>query len=97
MIDQPPTRYEFTELARRVTDNDAMLRSTIPLAVQVAEVIKDVADLKREVEQRLDVHERQHEKEAAQRSSNRRWAVATVVAAIAAIDGPLAAILLSRR
>ena len=68
-----------------------------PLSVQVAEVIKDVNELRHPVGARFDAHDRKHEQEESRRISARRWAVATVIAAVAAVDGPLVTILLARR
>lgn len=104
-MDDPVSRYEFSQLAARLADIDTHgTRGIAPLAVQLTEVIKDVNDMrndvrdfKREVENSFTRHDTQHEREEARRISSRRWAFGAVVAVIASIDGPLVTILLARR
>jgi hypothetical protein len=54
------------------------------LAVQVQELAKDLAR-----------HEEKHDRQEMARAAGRRWLVGAVIAAIAAIDGPMVAVLLA--
>lgn len=65
------------------------------LSVQMSEVIKDVADLKGELDKFRVAHNTQHDTERRDRIITRRWIIATLVAAITVIEPPLL-ILLSR-
>jgi len=86
------SRYEFTELQQRVSENarrldqmDAMgTRGVAVIAVQVQELAKDLAK-----------HEEKHDRQEAGRAAARRWMIGAVIAAVAAVDGPMAAILLA--
>lgn len=98
MPDEPVSRREFDQLSARISEIDQHgTRGIAPLAVQLTEVIKDVNDVKREVEQRFDAHERQHEREETRRVSGRRWMVGAIIAAVAAVDGPIVTVVLARR
>jgi hypothetical protein len=87
------SREEFAMLRDQVTENQRRLdaidasgtRGVGVIAVQVAEVIKDVADLRQDMRD----HQRGHEKENQSRSSARRWAWGFGLAALAAIESPL--------
>lgn len=58
---------------------------TASLATQMAEVIKDIGGLNL----RMDQHEARHEQEKRDRLSARRWMIATAIAFLACIDGPI--------
>ena len=93
MSEQPINRGEFMMLAARVEANSARLeaidaggtRGIGVLQLQITELAKDFAG-----------HEKQHELAESRRVSARRWTVGAIIAAIAAVDGPLATLLLSR-
>lgn len=80
----PITRYEFQDLERRVGANERRIedidhggtRGVAVLAVQVQDIIKSVAELKRDME----THETKH-------ITDRRWAISILIAFIAAIGG----------
>jgi hypothetical protein len=79
-------RGQVADNARRLDVIDqAGTRGVGALSVQVAEVIKDVSDMRRE----LDEHGKQHQAEAAARQSGRRWLVGSAIALVAAVEGPL--------
>jgi hypothetical protein len=59
------------------------------MSVQLAEVIKDVGALQHQVTRFEQDHEEQHRREQAARVIGRRWAVATSIAFLAAIEIPL--------
>lgn len=59
------------------------------MAVQITSVIRDVAELKQQVERFEREHDAQHRAEAQARTISRRWAIATAIAFLAAIEGPL--------
>ena len=82
-MSDPVTRAEFEALSRQVERNANMGTAQAGLAVQVAEVIKDMTELRAE----LRDHRIEHQEEAQLRAANRRWAVSLGVAALAAIGG----------
>ncbi|HEV2317351.1 MAG TPA: hypothetical protein VGV89_07240 [Thermoplasmata archaeon] len=59
------------------------------LAVQVAEVVKDLAALKLDLDSFRRDHAWQHDQETRNRVSTRRWLIGTVIAALACIEVPL--------
>lgn len=72
-------------------------RGVSGVAVQLTEVIKDVADVRAEL--RADVkdlrgdlanHRAEHEADARARVSGRRWLIGAATAALLAVEGPLA-------
>lgn len=80
------TRGEWLSMMRRLDAIDTTgTRGVAVLAVQIQDLAKDFAK-----------HEQQHEREEAQRSSNRKWLFAMAVAVIAAVDGPVVTIVLAR-
>lgn len=93
-VTEPVTRPEFEMLARRVNENARRIeaidtggtRGVAVLQLQITDLAKDFAK-----------HEEQHAQAETRRLSGRRWAIALAVAAVAAIDGPMVTILLSRR
>ncbi len=76
----------------------------IALQVQMVDAAKEIAKLqvsvdamRTDVDKRFDAHMDVHESEARGRASSRRWLAGIVIAAIAAVDGPLVTLLLARR
>jgi len=67
--------------------------ATAVLAVQMTEVIKDVADLRSE----LRDHRQEHKDEATARSAARWKLVVVMLTLFAAIEGPLLTLVLTRR
>ena len=53
--------------------------------VQLIEVVKDLAELKGEVDKRFDVHMQMHSQDTAARVAARRWAVGTFLTALAIV------------
>jgi len=93
MSDDLVTRREFDALASRVTAIDEHgSRGVQALTMQLAQMSKDIGRL----EKSMESHEKVHTAEAADRRSSRRWIIATVIAAVGAVDVPLVTILLSR-
>lgn len=78
-------------LERRVDNIDATARMNAVLAVQLQELSKDVSALERT----LEGHRSEHAQAAAAAVSSRRWLVGVMVAAIAAVDGPVVTLLLA--
>lgn len=82
-------REQVNESARRIDAIDqGGTRGVAVVGVQVAEVIKDVADVRTELRadvadmrRALAAHEAKHEKEARQRVNGRRWALGFAIAA----------------
>ena len=91
------TRAEFGMLREMVNDNARRLdeidrsgtRGVGALSVQVAEVIKDVADVRRDLSAFRHEHAEQHQAEQSARTVTRRWLIGTLIAAFVAIEGPL--------
>lgn len=74
------------ELYRRLEAIDqGGTRGVAVLQLQITDLAKDFAG-----------HEKLHEVAQSRALTGRRWAIALAVAAIAAIDGPMVTILLSR-
>jgi len=67
--------------------------ATAVLAVQLTEVIKDVADLRSE----LRDHRAEHKEESAARSAARWKLIFVALTLFAAIEGPLLTLVLTRR
>jgi len=74
-VDDPVTQRDLANAVQGAT-----------LSVQLAEVIKDIADLRRETQAWQDKHEAQHvesetrrKEEARDRKSGRRWMIGTVI------------------
>ena len=87
----------MAELSRRIDRIDEHgTRGIAPLAVQLTEVVKDVAELKTEMRGWFRDHEEMHRVEERSRLSTRRWTIGIIIAAVAAVDGPLVTILLAR-
>lgn len=80
-------------LASRVEDTARRLegmdqggtRGVAVLAAQVAEVVKDVADLRLALGQ----HDQRHNDEQRSRVNSRRWLVMAIIAALALVESPL--------
>jgi hypothetical protein len=86
------TRGEFQDLWRRVEAIDTVgSRGVAVVGVQVQELTKDVAKLETQLEQ----HRTEHVLAEQARISGRRWLIAAIIAAVAAVDGPMVTILLS--
>jgi len=62
------------------------------LGVQLQEIAKDVAKL----EKQMDDHRADHWRAESARVTGRRWLAAMIIAAVAAVDGPMVTILLAR-
>lgn len=95
-MNDPVTRDEFAMLRDTVRTNEARLdgidRGTGgvgALAVQIAEVVKDLATLKLDLDSFRKDHAWQHDQETRNRVSTRRWLIGTVIAALACIEVPL--------
>jgi len=91
-VTEPATRADLARLERKMESIDQRgTRGVAVLAVQVQELAKDVARLELSIES----HRGEHQAEMRIRTSSRRWVVGMVVAAIAAVDGPLITVLLA--
>ena len=97
MTDAPVTRADVTALWRVVDDIGHRLegidaggtRGIGAMSVQITEVIKDVSALQQQVATFQREHEELHRREASARVVSRRWAIATAIAFLAAVEGPL--------
>ena len=91
------TRGEFAMLKSEVERNERRLesiddhgtRGVATVQIQLTEVVKNLGELKADVNARFDAHFRLHEKDEKDRISRRRFTVAAVIA----ILGSLATIL----
>lgn len=109
MTDRPPTRGEFELLRQIVAGQGARLETidssgTKGVAVvqaQMTDVVKDLAELKTEVNVRFDSaatgelqwhkdHLAMHEQERRDRVTGRRWLIGTAVAGMASMTAVLA-------
>jgi hypothetical protein len=91
MTDAPVSRGEFEMLARTVAENARRLdsidrggtRGVAVVQLQVSDLAKDVAKLA----ERLDQHERDHQQDARDRRTGRRYLITTVIAGATALAG----------
>ena len=85
MTETPVTRGEFDLLAQIVSTNQARLDQGGGVGVvqaQLVGVIKDLAELKAEVDKRFDAHQLVHDRDQADRVNGRRWMIGTLIAAL---------------
>jgi len=95
---------EHAELSRRLAELDAQgSRGVVELRVQMSDALSQMADMRRQVKaarkemrKEFRAHLQVHEADERRRVAARRWLVGSVIAAIAAIDGPLVALWLAR-
>jgi hypothetical protein len=91
------SRAEFDSLARRVEQMDvAGTRGVSGLSIQLGGLVRDLAELKTDTRLWQGNHEQEHEQEQRDRRSARRWLVGVLIAAVAAVDGPVLTIVLAR-
>ncbi len=79
------TRGEFDMLRQIVTANQTRIEGIGAIGavqVQLAEVVKDLTELKADVTKRFDDHMRIHQQDQMARVSGRRWQVGTVIAVL---------------
>jgi hypothetical protein len=107
--DEPVTRRELdllkAEADRKHAEQDVRLqaldqgasRGVIVLQVQIQDLTKEVTKLRADMDHRFDAHAQQHDRDEAKRVTSRRWLVGSIIAAIAAIDGPIVTVVLARR
>ena len=86
---------QIREQLRSLDDHGS--RGVAALQVRMDAMVTSMADLKADMKAQFAAHDRQHEKDEAKRVTSRRWLVATVIAAVATVDGPLVTLLLARR
>lgn len=87
------TRGEFDMLRTIVSANQGRLdsidatgtRGVGVLQTQITDLAKDVAGLSA----RMDRHDEDHKRDEAARRAARRWMIATAIAALTAVEGPL--------
>lgn len=85
MTETPVTRGEFDLLAQIVYTNQTRLDQGGGVGVVQAHlvgVIKDLAELKAEVDKRFDAHQLIHDRDQADRVNDRRWMIGTLIAAL---------------
>ena len=80
---EPVSRAEFEALSRQVERNANLSTAQAGLAVQVAEVIKDMTELRSE----LRDHRLEHADAERARVTGRRWAISLSIAGIGAVGG----------
>ena len=87
------TRGEFELLKQIVASNQARLegidqggtKGVAVVQAQLIEVVKDLTELKAEVNMRFDAHLREHAQETRDRAAARRWAIGSAIAALAVV------------
>jgi|SRR6266568_2523920 len=94
MPDFPASQRDLDALARKVDFIDQNgSRGMGVLAIQVAEIIKDLGILDTRVENRFAEHAAQHQREAEVRSGNRKWVMTTAIGGVASMGGLYALII----
>lgn len=104
MTDEPVSRGEFDLLRQIVTANQARLdlidlngtKGVAVVQAQLVEVVRDITELKAEVNARFDAHQRVHDRDQAAQTGARRYALTTTVAVLALLVTILA-LLIARR
>lgn len=94
---------EHAEFARQLLALDTGgSRGVIGLQVQMTDQTRELAklqvsvdELRKDVDRRFDAHLVTHGDEARARVSSRRWLAGIILAAIAAVDGPVVTLLLA--
>lgn len=89
--DLPATRREMDMLRdelHRLDDHGS--RGVGVMQTQMTDLVKDVTELKSEVNQRFEAHRIEHEKAARERVVGRRWLVGTGIAGLTAMTAMLA-------
>lgn len=88
MTDEYATRRELDQLRQElIRMDDHGTRGVSVVQAQLTDVIKDVLELKGEVNARFAEHQRHHERDEDSRAGNRRWALGFGVAILGAIGG----------
>lgn len=72
-------------------------RGVQALTIRMDSMVASLAELKADVSHQFDAHHREHERDEAKRVSSRRWLIGAIIAAVAAIDGPIVTVVLARR
>jgi hypothetical protein len=82
------TQREVDQLrAEIVRIDDHGTRGIGVVQTQLTDVIKDVTELKAEMNARFSSHQQQHDRDETARAANRRWAVGLAVAMLGAVGG----------
>lgn len=84
------SRGEFDLLRQIVAANQARLegidqggtRGVGVVQAQLVDVVKDLAELKADVNSRFDAHQRVHDQDQRDRAAQRRWAITTAIAVL---------------
>ena len=92
------------DFARRLNEMDSQgSRGVVELRVQMADQLtattalaKSVKSVRREMRREFAAHLKVHADDERKRVTSRRWLIGSIIAGVAAIDGPLVTILLSR-
>lgn len=88
MADEWVTQRELDQLrAEVIRIDDHGTRGVGTIQAQLTEVVKDVTELKGDMNSRFAEHQRQHEREQSDRAVNRRWGIGIAVALLGAIGG----------
>lgn len=88
MADEWVTQRELDQLrAEVIRIDDHGTRGVGTIQAQLTEVVKDVTELKGEMNSRFREHQQQHEREQSDRAVNRRWGIGLAVTLFAAVAG----------
>lgn len=71
-------------------------RGVAALQIRLDNMVAGMAELKADMAAEFGEHRREHEKDEAKRTSSRRWLIGAIIAAVAAVDGPVVTIFLAR-
>lgn len=83
LTDEPATRREVDLLRDEVHRlDDHGTRGVAAMQIQVTDLIKDVLDLRSDMNSRFTEHQRQHVESEATRRAGRRWLIGTVIATL---------------
>jgi TolA-binding protein len=89
MSDEPlASRRELDQLRDRIERiDDHGTRGVGTLQSQITDMIKDIAELKTDLNTRFEAHQRIHDQDHQDRISGRRWLIATGIAGLGSMGG----------
>jgi hypothetical protein len=92
-VSEEVSRPEFEMLKAMVTANadrlnqidDHGTRGVSAVQIQVTNLVKEITELKGDVNSRFDAHQKVHDQDERERTSARRWLIGTVIASVIAM------------
>ena len=84
------SEVEIAKLSVRIESiNDHGSRGVATMQMQLTDLIKDVVELKVDMNARFEAHQKVHDQDQKARVTGRRWMTTTVIAALVLVAGVL--------